>query len=48
MYIKTVIKDIFVLDNFLKESFLGFYANMGNYKGFGDCKFVPNIDQVFF
>jgi len=24
----------------------GFYANMGNYKGFGDCKFVPNIDQA--
>lgn len=23
----------------------GFYANMGNFKGFGDCKFVPNIDQ---
>lgn len=24
----------------------GFYSNMGNYKSFGDTKFVPNVDQV--
>ena len=23
----------------------GFYGNMGNYKGFGDSKFVPNMEQ---
>ncbi|GFR99722.1 dipeptidyl peptidase 3 [Elysia marginata] len=23
-----------------------FYANMGNYKSFGDTKFVPNVDKV--
>lgn len=25
----------------------GFYCNMGNYKSFGDTKFVPNVDQVW-
>lgn len=24
----------------------GFYSNMGNYKSFGDTKFVPNVAQV--
>ena len=23
----------------------GIYGNMGNYKGFGDCKFVPNLEK---
>ena len=25
--------------------FPGFYANMGNYKGFGDCKFIPGLEK---
>ena len=24
----------------------GFYSNMGNYKSFGDTKFVPNLEKV--
>ena len=28
--------------------FLGFYANLGNYLGFGDSKFVPNLDKTAF
>lgn len=23
-----------------------FYGNMGNYKSFGDTKFIPNVDEV--
>ena len=40
------------LNNFIPQAFFiyaaAFYCNMGNYKSFGDTKFVPNVDAVSF